>query len=91
MIQNPFSLDNFVNLVKLSKQFFQNLREQKSGYKMKFDFSVPEHLLKDCFLNAPLVGNFLQMTKLDKKIKVLNSNDSDTEHLRGLVNIAKLS
>ena len=88
MIKNPFNIDNFVNLVKLSKQLFQNLRVQKSGYKMKFDFSVPEHLLKDCFLNTPLVGDFLQMTKLDKKIKVLNSNDSDTEHLRGLVNIA---
>ena len=88
MIQNPFGIDNFVNLVKLSKQFFQNLRVKKSGYKMRFDFSVPEHLLKDCLLNTPLVGDFLQMTKLDKKIKVLNSNDSDTEHLRGLVNIA---
>ena len=73
-----------MNMVK----YYKSLRTNNSGYKMKYDFSVPEEMLKELISTTPFVGNFLQLTKLDKKIKFFNNNDKDTEHLRGLVNIA---
>ena len=75
---------SFMNMVK----YYKALRNNNSGYKMKYDFSVPEEMLKELISTTPFVGNFLQLTKLNKKIKFFNNNDQDTEHLRGLVNIA---
>ena len=74
---------SFKNMVK----YYKALRHNNSGYNMKYDFSVPKEKLKAAISNVSVVDNFLQLTRLDKKLKIFN-NDQDTEHLRGLVNIA---
>ena len=86
MIDIKNAASSIADLVKTSVDYFKNLRSDDSGYKMKYDFSLPKKLLQINLINAPFISDFLKVTELDKKLNI--SNNKDSNHLRGLVNIA---
>ena len=86
MIDIKNAASSIVDLVKTSVDYFKNLRSDDSGYKMKYDFSLPKKFLQINLDNTPFISSFLKVTELDKKLNI--SNNKDSNHLRGLVNIA---
>ena len=46
MIDIKNAASSIADLVKTSVDYFKNLRSDDSGYKMKYDFSLPKKLLQ---------------------------------------------